>query len=267
MKQVAALASLLIVALLVVPTIALNLTPQAYLPYQAKAPQPTATNTLQPTPTATPLPTSTPIPTPTSTPPPSPTPQPSGIYILPQNTTYTDSIDYLHVIGEVHNNTGQAATFVRVAANFFNAAGQLVDTDYTYLYLDILPHNERSCFHILTPRHPDYAYHQFEPVTYHSSSDILPNLTVLNDSAGVDPIFGWYYVIGQVRNDHGIRIEYVQPVITLYNNAIPLDCGFTYVNSTHLDPGQTSSFEDYFTGRPDYADVTAYRIQVGGNIP
>ena len=93
----------------------------------------------------------------------------------------------------------------------------------------------------------------------------MPNLTVLNDSGSYDPTFGWYEIIGQVRNDHGTRVEYVSPVGTLYNvSGIVIGCDFTYVNATHLDPNQTSSFKMTFVGR-DYADVASYRLQVDGN--
>lgn len=43
-----------------------------------------------------------------------------------------------------------------------------------------------------------------------------------------------------------------------------IGCDFTYVNSTHLDPGQTSAFDLTFIGR-DYADAATYRVQVDGD--
>jgi len=68
-----------------------------------------------------------------------------------------------------------------------------------------------------------------------------------------------------VRNDHGTRVDFVSPVGTVYNAAGKVvGCDFTYVNSTDLDPGQSSSFEMTFLGR-DYSDVTSYQLQVDGN--
>jgi hypothetical protein len=176
-----------------------------------------------------------------------------------------DSIDYLHVVGEVLNNTDDNLRFVKISANFFNSSGQLLDTDYTYVYLDNLPAREKTCFHLLLSLPVGWSYYEFEAPTYYTDGQPLPNLTVLNDSASYDPTYGWYTIIGQVRNDNGTVVDFVSPVGTVYNAAgIVLGCDFTYVNSTDLNPGQTSAFNMLFTGR-DYGDVTTYRLQVDGN--
>jgi hypothetical protein len=175
-----------------------------------------------------------------------------------------DSINYLHVIGEVYNNTTNHLRFVKITANFFSS-GQLVDTNYTYIYLDNLPAGAKTCFHILLPQPIDWSYYQFEAPSYWTDGQPLPNLTVLNNSGSYNPTYGWYEIIGQVRNDHDRRVEYVSPIGTLYNaSGTAVGCDFTYVNSTHLDPGQTSSFKMVFSGR-NYTDVSSYRLQVDGN--
>jgi len=176
-----------------------------------------------------------------------------------------DSIDYLHIVGEVQNNTTNHLRFVKITVNIFNGSGQLLDTDFTYIYLDNLLASERTCFQILLEEPTGWSYYEFEAPTYWTDGEPLPNLAVFNDSGSYNSTFGWYEIIGQVRNNHGTRVEYVSPVGTVYNaSGVVVGCDFTYVNSTHLDPGQTSSFEMTFSGR-DYADVTSYRLQVDGN--
>ncbi len=60
------------------------------------------------------------------------------------------------------------------------------------------------------------------------------------------------------------RVEYVRPLATLHDaTGMVIGCGSTYVEGTHLDPGQESPFKITFSGR-DYADAAAYRIQVDG---
>ena len=219
----------------------------------------------QPTLTVTPTPVSTNTPVPTNTPTPMPTSIPAGVYILPNHSHYVNSIDYLHIVGEVHNNTSNHLRFVKVVANVFNNNGQLLETDFSYIYLDSLPAGEKTCFDLLMQEPANWAYYEFETPSYWTDGEELPNLAIFNHSGSYNSTFGWYEIIGLVRNDHGSRIEYVSPIGTLYNaDEIVIGCDFTFVNSTHLDPDQTSSFEITSTGR-DYSDVASYRLQADGN--
>jgi hypothetical protein len=117
----------------------------------------------------------------------------------------------------------------------------------------------------LIPEPSGWSYYEFEAPTYDTDGQPLPNLTVFNDSGSYDPTFNWYKIIGQVRNDEVVLVTYVSPVGTIYTSSgTVVGCDFTYVNSTDLNPGQTSSFEMTFYTR-DYSDVTSYRLQVDGN--
>ena len=202
------------------------------------------------------------IPTPTFTPSPTPTSVSAGVYILDNHSFYVDSIDYLNIVGEVQNSTPDYLTLVSITANIFNSSGQFLDTDYTYMYLDNLPPSERTCFNIIMEAPDGWSYYEFEAPTYWTDGRPLPNLPIFADSGSYDSGFGYYEIIGQVRNDHGSRVEYVQPVGTLYNDSgIVVGCDFTYVDSTDLNSGQTSPFTMLFVWR-DYVDVTSYRLQV-----
>lgn len=238
-------------------------TPQVYMPLVVNPPTLTP---IPPTPTTQPTATTQPTPTtqPTATAQPTATQQPSGVVILGGTSSYVDSIDYLHVIGEVQNNTSSNLQFVKITANFFNGTGQLVDTDFTYTYLDHLPPNTRTCFHLLLQQPAGWASYQFEAPTYSTTTQGLPNLVVLGDSGSYQPSLKSYKIIGQVQNNEAVQVRFVQPIGTLYNSVgIPIGCGFTFVSSTDLNPGQTSSFDMQVFGR-DYNDVVSYRLQVDG---
>ena len=198
--------------------------------------------------------------------PPTPTPEPPapGVYILDNSSSYVDSINYLHIVGEVQNDTGHNLRFVKVTVNVFDNEGHLVATDFTYTTLRHLPAGEKVCFQVFVQEPENWDYYEFEDPTYWTDGQQLPNLTVLNDSGSYDAIFGWYQIIGQVRNDHGTRVEFVKPVGTLYDatNTV-IGCHWTYVNATDLDPDQVSSFNMVCPGR-DYSDVASYRLQVDG---
>ncbi len=64
-------------------------------------------------------------PTPSPTEPPAPTETPGTVVVLDNHRAYVDRIGYLHVVGEVKNNTGQSVDFVRVTVNLFNQQTRL----------------------------------------------------------------------------------------------------------------------------------------------
>jgi hypothetical protein len=245
---------------------------RSFLPYVRRdpSPTPTPTSTLTPTVTSTSTPIPTPTPTltftPTDTPTPKPTSIPLGVYVLTNHTYYIDSTDSLWILGEVWNNTSNYLRFVKITANLFDSSGKLIGTDFGYTYLDNLPPGDKTCFTVLfLDNPPGWTYYEFENPSYWTDGDPLPNLAVYNVSASHDPYYDWYDIIGQVRNDQGVRVEYVSPIGTLYDSANKVvGCDFTYVSSTHLDPGQTSAFDIWFFGG-NYTDVIDYRIQVDGN--
>ncbi|MGI0016907.1 MAG: FxLYD domain-containing protein, partial [Nitrososphaera sp.] len=160
--------------------------------------------------TFTPLPTATPTRTPT----PTATTLPPGVSVLDSHSYFIDSINYLHIVGEVFNNTTDHLRFVKITANLFNGA-QLVATDFTFTHLDHLPAGEKTCFSVSLEQPANWTAYQFESPTYLTMGEPLPNLPLLNVSSSIDPTFGWHEIIGQVRNDHGVTVNYVQPVGTL----------------------------------------------------
>jgi len=55
----------------------------------------------------------------------------NGLQILSHNS-FTDSIGYLHVVGEIKNNYPSTATFVTIVGTFYNINNQVVGTQFTY---------------------------------------------------------------------------------------------------------------------------------------
>ena len=53
------------------------------------------------------------------------------LQILSHNS-FTDSVGYLHVVGEVQNNTPANAQFVQVIGTFYDNNNQVVGTQFTY---------------------------------------------------------------------------------------------------------------------------------------
>lgn len=196
-------------------------------------------------------------------PPEPPSPPPEGVSILPTHTFYVDSINYLHIIGEIYNNTPDHIEFVKAYVNIFNN-DLLVDTDYTYTTISTVSPYEKVCFAILLPNPVSWTSYTFEAPQFRTTDVVPPKLTPYNLSGSYDETFGWYKIIGLVQNGAERYVEYVKPVATLYDRAEKArECDYTYINSTHLDIDQSSSFELTATGS-DYSDIRSYRVQVTG---
>jgi hypothetical protein len=56
---------------------------------------------------------------------------PNGLQILSDNS-FTDSIGYFHVVGEVKNNSPTIAQFVQVTGTFYDSNNRVVGTQFTY---------------------------------------------------------------------------------------------------------------------------------------
>jgi hypothetical protein len=172
-----------------------------------------------------------------------------------------DTIDWLHILGEVYNNTADPVSRIEIPVNILDAGGQIVHSDFTFAWLDNLPAGEKTCFEVLMQRPEGGETYEFEEPQYWDGR-ALPNLTVLNPSGSVID-FGWFQILGQVRNDHGSVVADVMTVGTLYNaTGHVVGCDFAYLDSDP-PPGGTGNLEMLFVGR-DYSDVTSYRIQVDG---
>lgn len=191
---------------------------------------------------------------------------PPGVTIRPNHSWYLDDYDYLHIIGEVNNNTSANLRFVKITANLFNSNGTFLGSDYTYTTLSNLPAWQKTCFEIVFyPETPaGWTSFTFEPVSYWTDGDPQPNLTAYNHSGSYNATYGWYEIIGLVRNDGSVTYDYVQPIATLYDvSDTVIGCDFTFANTDTLSPGESSSFELTFWDR-DYSDAATYRLQVDG---
>ena len=69
----------------------------------------------------------------------------NGLQILSHNL-FTDSIGYLHVVGEIKNNYPSTATFVRIVGTFYDINNQVVGTQFTYANPSDIRSGEKAPF-------------------------------------------------------------------------------------------------------------------------
>jgi hypothetical protein len=85
-------------------------------------------------------------------------------------------------------------------------------------------------------------------------------LEILSSQSYIDA--GWYHIVGEVRNNTNVPMQFVKIVVTLYDdygNITGTD--FTYTALDVIPPGGKSPFE---TGTNVYAGTTKYMLQVQG---
>jgi hypothetical protein len=76
---------------------------------------------------------------------------------------------------------------------------------------------------------------------------------------------GLYHITGQLRNDHGSTVRWVQVAGTLYNaGGIVVGCEPALADPEDLNPSQVGAFDILFFGR-DYSDVASYKLQADGD--
>lgn len=174
--------------------------------------------------------------------------------------SYSGSL--LFVVGEVRNNTSQYVRFIKIGGGIISSDGQLVDADSSYTYISTLAPGEKTCFKLMFSNFDVATHYYYEEPTYFYTGAPLPKVTAYNHNGFSNETYSSYEIVGLLRNDSGRSISYVEAVGTLYNSAGEvMDCGYSYVNSTHLAVGQSSAFNINFSWN-DYHDVTSYRLQV-----
>ena len=72
----------------------------------------------------------------------------NGLQILSHNS-FTDSIGYLHVVGEIKNNYPSTATFVRIVGTFYDINNQVVGTQFAYANPSDIDSGEKAPFELI----------------------------------------------------------------------------------------------------------------------
>ncbi|HXG39766.1 MAG TPA: DUF3426 domain-containing protein [Candidatus Limnocylindrales bacterium] len=181
--------------------------------------------------------------------------RPFGVNVL-SSSMYADSLGIVHVVGEVANDTRLPVEFVRITADFYDASGTLVATDFTYSRLDVLDPGERSPFHVI-------SFSAAGATSYRLRTAYRPTLTpanhyftvaVTNETPG--PL-GMLSLVGTVTNRNTTAAEFVRVEATFYDAAgVVVGTDFSYVNTDDratLAAGETASFEIVVFDPPAYA--------------
>jgi hypothetical protein len=170
----------------------------------------------------------------------------------------------LWIVGEVYNGSSNYLKTVTVNVSLFNSSGQLVDLDVGWVEGYSLSPWTKGCFQIMISNSPPFSWYEFHSLTYEDDADPSPNLTLYNHFGSYDSIWGNYKILGQMRNDDSVFVNFAKAIATLYNlQGQVVACDYGYGADYTLDPGQVTLFEIESRMR-DYADVTSYTLVSDG---
>jgi hypothetical protein len=209
---------------------------------------PTSTVTLIPPPTATLKPTKIPA---------SPTPSLPALEIL-SSQSYVD-YGWLHIVGEVQNNSNTPMEFVKIVATLYDDGGKITGTDFTYTELDVIPPGGKSPFETGTDNYEGTTNYKLQ-VQGDKGTLGRQDLVISGDSSYEE--YGWLHIRGEVKNTGSVAAQYVKIIATLYDadgNVVSMD--FTYTELDTILPGESSPFE---TGTDHYPNFDQYELQVQG---
>jgi hypothetical protein len=181
-------------------------------------------------------------------------------------SSYTDSVGYYHVVGEVQNRGSNVLSQVRIAATLCDSLGQTAGTIEDYTMISLLEPQEKSPFDL------------FENVTGSvckvsvlncTTSNEIPysDFQILSESSSLDSE-GTYHITGEVKNSGNATALSVEAVGTFYDaKGIVVQVGSSLVSPSDLQPGQTGSFDVMSDDPAMTAQIANFALQIQCALP
>jgi len=173
---------------------------------------------------------------------------------------------WYYVVGEVQNISSYNLEYVELTGTFYNSSGTVIDTDFTFTDMDTLVPGQKSPFEIIlmdstvASAVDDYVIVNSDYAI--TSEAPYGGLSVLSHSSNLDA-YGWYNVVGEVKNVGTQSAEYVQVIATFYNSAgTVIGTEFTFTSPSDLAADQTAPFEMTVLDTTVSAQIASYELQV-----
>jgi hypothetical protein len=179
------------------------------------------------------------------------------------DTSYVDSLGYLHVFGEVLNTGDAWLSFVKITGTLRDSNGQIVDVTFTYAYADYLPPAQRAPFNLIeTDSSKSAKVTSYTLALSFQQATTMPSntLTIQSATSSTDSL-GYLNIIGQVKNAGTHTSNFTKVVATFYNQAgTVIFVDFTYCSPADIPAGQTYSFKIIGPTSPLSSQVANYAL-------
>jgi Protein of unknown function (DUF3426) len=182
------------------------------------------------------------------------------------SSTYTDSLGFFNIVGEVKNISYKTLKFVNVTAAIYDSSNRIIDRDSRYTSLEELRPQQKSNFHIVIsdqlPIDQSTTYTlTVSPSEQTTTTLKLPQLQlnfVNSRSDSPDNLL----VEGQVINQGNQPANYVKVSASFYdvNNQL-VDVKNAYTQPSTLQPGESAPFE-IAVSRPSLPQIASVYFDV-----
>jgi peptidoglycan/xylan/chitin deacetylase (PgdA/CDA1 family) len=166
-----------------------------------------------------------------------------SVQVLSLRAPWTDSAGYLHLQGEVLNNTAYRRRWIQLNATIFNSSNGAVGSGVGYTDVALMLPRTRSPFEIVVRK----------PATYHHASVLVARSTPTTTSpvanlalsgGGLSLVGGLPHFRGEVtnRNSGGVRLTQVLTTMyDTYGNVAGL--GWAYASPASIGAGASAAFD------------------------
>ncbi len=182
---------------------------------------------------------------------------------IQNDSSYTDSSGYFHVVGEVLNTGDVWLRFVKVTGTLKDSNGQIVDVTFTYAYADYLPPAQRTPFNLIEIDLVKSAKSSSYSLTldFQQATTAPANMLIIQGANSSKDGLGYFNIVGQVRNTGTQTSTFTKVVATYYNQAgkvIYVDFAFT--SPSDIPPSQAYGFKIIGPGGPTGNQVASYNL-------
>ncbi len=170
-------------------------------------------------------------------------------------TASTDSAGYLHVVGEVLNNTGDRRRWVQINASLRDSAGRSLGSGVGYAELGILAPRSRSPFEVIARRPSAYHHSSLSVTSRVTTATPVANLPI-TASAPYASSGRWHFG-GTVRNANASTVNLTQTLVTLYDaRGGVAGLGSSWTTPNRLATGARAPFDAHASSSISFNRVT-----------
>jgi len=170
---------------------------------------------------------------------------------------------YLEIFGELQNTGNQNLKFIKLTATFFDSAGKVIGTKWTYANTDILLPGEKAPFVFmqLISEEKDYKSYGLEVTSCREKTEEpYRNFEFLNTSSYIDD-HDYYHVKGEIKNTGTQDIDFVGVILTCYNAEGKVISASGTCLLVDLKAGTTAPFDTQALPSEISSKIASYSLQ------